>query len=312
MDFSMTVAYYIPQATVYGYAPNLGGNSFYAVVFALCALIQCYHICRFWQSWKTFSILTFVGCCGECCGYIGRLFLHKNPWNGAALPIQLVLLMVSPSFLAAALYTTLRTLRALVQHFGPEHTRLPERFWTWPFVTADLVGFFLQCGGGVVAAAGDRNPSLASVGNTIMIFGVSFQAAIMVLAGLLTADFALRIGRRHGAHVFADLPRDLKFFLSAMTAAFFLILTRCIYRIPELAGGVGGPLMRQEAEFMIFDGLLILLSAVLLSAVHPGIYAGALRDSKAHVYEVETPLVLNNRSETYDIEHEAGQCLQGR
>lgn len=215
------------EATVYGYAPNLGGNAFYAVVFALCALIQCYHICRFWRFWKTFSILTFVGCCGECCGYIGRLFLYKNPWNGAALPIQLVLLMVSPSFLAAALYTTLR---ALVQHFGPEHTRLPERFWTWPFVTADLVGFFLQCGGGVIAAAGDRNPSLASVGNTIMIFGVSFQAAIMVLAGLLTADFALRIGRRHGAHAFADLPRYLKIFLSAMTAAFFLILTRCIYR----------------------------------------------------------------------------------
>lgn len=215
------------EDTVYGYAPNLGGNAFYAVIFAICALIQCYHICRFWRSWKTFSILTFVGCCGECCGYIGRLFLHKNPWNGAALPIQLVLLMVSPSFLAAALYTTLR---ALVRHFGPEHTRLPERFWTWPFVTADLVGFFLQCGGGVVAAAGDRNPSLASVGNAIMIFGVSFQAVIMVLAGLLTADLALRIGRRHGARVFADLPRDLKIFLLAIMAAFLLILTRCIYR----------------------------------------------------------------------------------
>jgi hypothetical protein len=215
------------EDTVYGYAPNLGGNAFYAAVFAICALIQCYHICRFWRSWKTFSILTFVGCCGECCGYVGRLFLHKNPWNGAALPIQLVLLMVSPSFLAAALYTTLR---ALVRHFGPEHTRLPERFWTWPFVTADLVGFFLQCSGGVVAAAGDKNPSLASVGNAIMIFGVSFQAVIMVLAGILSADFAIRICKRHGTGVFTALQKNLKIFLLGMTAAFLLILTRCIYR----------------------------------------------------------------------------------
>ncbi|GAB1309933.1 Sphingoid long-chain base transporter RSB1 [Madurella fahalii] len=273
------------EATVYGYTPNLGGNAFYAVVFAICALAQCYYICRFWRLWKTFSILTLVGCVGECCGYIGRLFLHKNPWDGAALPIQLVLLMVSPSFLAAALYTTLRT---LVQYFGPEHTKLPARFWTWPFVTADLAGFFLQCGGGIVASMSDRYPSLGSIGNTIMIFGVSFQAAIMVVAGILAADFTLRIGRRHGADVFALLPRNLRIFLLAMTAAFFLILTRCIYRIPEMAGGVGGHLMRQEAEFMIFDGLLILLAVVLQTTVHPGIFASDTRDSTTQVYELKT------------------------
>ncbi|MAD82233.1 MAG: hypothetical protein CL912_04660 [Deltaproteobacteria bacterium] len=215
------------EDTVYGYTPNLGGNAFYAIVFAICALIQFYYIFRFWRAWKTFSVLTFIGCCGECCGYIGRIFLHKNPWDGAALPIQLVLLMVSPSFLAASLYTTMR---ALVRYFGPEHTRLPERFWTWPFVTADLVGFFLQCGGGVVAAAGDRIPSLADIGNAIMIFGVSFQAVIMLVAAVLTVDFAWRIVRRHVSRVFADLPRDLKIFLLAMMAAFLLILTRCVYR----------------------------------------------------------------------------------
>ncbi|KAH8881107.1 hypothetical protein GQ53DRAFT_832638 [Thozetella sp. PMI_491] len=259
------------EATVYGYVPNLGGNAFYAVVFAICALIQCYYIFRFWRLWKGFSVLTCVGCVGECCGYIGRLFLHKNPWNGAALPIQLVLLMVSPSFLAAALYTTLRK---LVQHFGPEHTRLPARFWTWPFVTADLLGFFLQCGGGILAAMGDANHTLASVGNTLMVFGVSFQAAIMVIAATLTADFALRISRRHGAYV-----------------------------IPEMAGGVGGTLMRQEADFMIFDGLMILLAVVLQSAVHPGIFAYAMQNSTVHLYELKAPLVLSDRPETHNLQY---------
>ena len=46
---------------------------------------------------------------------------------------------------------------------------------------------------------------------------------------------------------------------------------------------------------------LILLSAVLLSAVHPGVYAVTLQDSKAYVYE------LNDRSDTYGIEHGARQ-----
>jgi len=213
--------------SVYGYAPNLGANAFYAVLFALCALVQLYYSWKFWKLWKAFSILTFVGCLGESLGYIGRLFLHKNPWNGAALPIQLVLLMVSPSFLAAALYTILRK---LVRHFGQQNTFLPERFWTWPFVTTDLIGFVLQCGGGILSAAGEKTPSLASAGNTIMIFGVSFQAVIMLIAGSLSMDFALRVRRRQGKHVSAALPRDLKIFLWAMVAVFFFILTRCIYR----------------------------------------------------------------------------------
>lgn len=56
---------------------------------------------------------------------------------------------------------------------------------------------------------------------------------------------------------------------------------------------------------------LILLSAVLLSAVHPGIYAGALQESKAHVYELKAPLVLNDISGAYDIEYGAGQRVYG-
>jgi hypothetical protein len=63
-----------------------------------------------------------------------------------------------------------------------------------------------------------------------MIAGVTFQAVVMIIAGVLTVDFGMRIRRRQGAHVFKHLPRDLKVFLLSMTAAFLLILTRCIYR----------------------------------------------------------------------------------
>ncbi|KAF2006638.1 hypothetical protein P154DRAFT_529667 [Amniculicola lignicola CBS 123094] len=108
----------------------------------------------------------------------------------------------------------------------------------------------------------------------------------MVVAGLLAADFTLRIGRRHGAHVFSLLPRDVKTFLLAMTAAFFLVLTRCIYRIPLMAGGVGSRLMQQEAEFTTFDGLLILLAVVLQTVVHLGVFAAATLGT-TQVYELK-------------------------
>lgn len=217
------------ENTMYGYAPNLGANAFYFIVFAICALVQSFYIVRYWRLWKVYSIMTCLCCIGESGGYAGRMLLSKNPWNAAALPIQFVLLMISPSFLAAALYTTMRT---LVQHFGSEHTRLPARFWTWPFVTADMLGFFLQCAGGIIAAMGAEafSPALPTVGKAVMIFGVSFQALIMIIAGCLATDFALRLRRRRGSQVFARLQWRLKVFLLSMMAAFFFVLTRCLYR----------------------------------------------------------------------------------
>lgn len=215
------------EATTYGYAPSLGGNAIYAVIFAACALVQLFFVFRHWRLWKGYTILVCIGCIGECCGYVGRIFLHNNPWNGGAMSIQFVLLMVSPSFLAAALYMSLRT---LVNYFGPEHTRLPERFWTWPFVTADTVGFLAQCGGGILASIGERNPSLGTAGIIIMVTGVTFQAVVMGVAGCLATDFAIRFRRRQATGAFKSLPRNLQVFLLSMSAAFLLILTRCIYR----------------------------------------------------------------------------------
>lgn len=142
------------------------------------------------------------------------------------MPIQFVLLMVSPSFLAAALYMTLRR---LVQYFGPKHTWLPARFWTWPFVTADTVGFLAQCGGGILASMAERNPSLGRVGNIIMVTGVTFQAVVMGIAGSLAVDFALRFKRHHGTG-FCSLLKQMRIFLISLAGAFLLILARCIYR----------------------------------------------------------------------------------
>ncbi|CVK85800.1 uncharacterized protein FPRN_06452 [Fusarium proliferatum] len=266
------------EDTIYGYVPNMGGNAFFGVVFGICTLVQVYFLIRYWRLWKGFTILVLIGSLLECCGYAGRVLMSKNPWDGAATSIQFVLLMVGPSFLAAALYMTLR---ALVQYFGEQYTKLPARLWTWPFVTADMLGFFSQCVGGVMASMTEKYPSLGTVGRVIMVFGVTFQAVVMAIAGILAADFAFRMRRERGS-VFRHLDKDLNIFLISLTIVFFLVLTRCIYRIPELAGGVGGHMMRQEVEFMILDGCMIAISVILLSVIHPGIYATAIHGRADH------------------------------
>jgi hypothetical protein len=37
--------------------------------------------------------------------------------------------------------------------------------------------------------------------------------------------------------------------------AYVTVLIRCIYRLPEMAGGWGNALMRNEREFLLLDGM---------------------------------------------------------
>lgn len=54
------------EASVYGYLPNLGANSFFAVVFAILALIQIIEFVR-WKTWS-FGIVVTIGCIFETIG----------------------------------------------------------------------------------------------------------------------------------------------------------------------------------------------------------------------------------------------------
>ena len=47
----------------------------------------------------------------------------------------------------------------------------------------------------------------------------------------------------------------IKLFALAVGLAYITVLIRCIYRLPEMAGGWGNPLMRNEKEFLLLDGM---------------------------------------------------------
>lgn len=44
------------------------------------------------------------------------------------------------------------------------------------------------------------------------------------------------------------------------------------YRLPEFAGGWGNPLMRHETEFLILDGVMVLLGVIAFTVFHPGFW----------------------------------------
>ncbi|KAH8595311.1 RTA1 like protein-domain-containing protein [Bisporella sp. PMI_857] len=264
------------EKTVYGYYPSLGGNAIFAALFTLCAIAQL--VLGIKYRLKLYTTVVILGCAGEAIGYVGRIMMHSNPWTNTGFILQILLLIVSPSFLAAGLYLTLKH---LILHFGSQYSRLQPKFYTWLFITCDAIGFVTQmAGGGIQASASDGKGSSKAldIGNKIMIIGIAFQAATMAVCDILAIDYTQRLYRRRSKKDYSPLvtspkgPSAFTFYICCTTAAFVTILIRCIYRIPEMAGGWGSKLMRNEVEFMILDGCMIAIAAILMTVAFPGAY----------------------------------------
>jgi RTA1 like protein len=219
-------------------------------------------------------IVMVIGTFGEAVGYGGRIMMHSNPWSGAGFKTQICCLVLAPSFLAAGIYVTLKH---IVLYCGPEHSRLKPRLYPWTFITMDFGSIVLQAiGGGVAASAtvGDKRfRKLLDAGDGLIVAGIAFQVATMAICGLVMIDYYRRFHKAKKGSMATTaindgagseweknrsdphIKRNLRVFVSAITVAFVTIWIRCIYRLPEMAGGWGNGLMRKENEFLLLDGM---------------------------------------------------------
>lgn len=245
-----------------------------------------------------------LGVFGEMVGYIGRLIMHQNPWSNAGFETQICCLVLAPSFLAAGIYLTLKH---MVLYCGPEYSRIKARWYPWIFIGSDLGSIIVQAiGGGVAASAkNSTNPALLTAGDALIIAGISLQAVTMSVCGAVVLDFFLRRRKARtvemkteaGAEtegtvevnldaptlsndVYARSPLRFKIFCWAIGFSFFTILIRCVYRIPEMAGGWGNPRMRDEPVFLGLDGAMVALASIAFTAAHPGLMFPPMRKGK--------------------------------
>ncbi|KAL4782633.1 RTA1 like protein-domain-containing protein [Aspergillus varians] len=263
------------SATTYGYTPNLAANILFACIFGLTALLQI-AIGLKARSWAfTFSLA--AGCILELVGYIGRIQMHDNVWDKPAFRQQITCLILGPSFIAAGIYWSLKH---IVLFLGADKSRLRPGLYPWIFIGCDAGSIVLQAVGGGLAAAGDDDEGLVNAGNNIMVAGIAFQVVTMGICGLLGVDLVYRVWRRRGhgggegdgegreKHSLAD-GRRFYLFCAAEVWAYVTVLVRCIYRLPEMAGGWGNSLMQNEVEFLILDGAMVAVAVMALTVLHP-------------------------------------------
>ncbi|KAF2443078.1 RTA1-domain-containing protein [Karstenula rhodostoma CBS 690.94] len=264
------------EGTVYGYYPSLGWNVFFAAAFGLAFILQVGLGIRY-KTW-TYMIGVGLGCLGELIGYIGRIQMHNNPYDNNGFTIQIVLLIFSPAFLAAGIYLTLKH---IVINFGEQWSRLKPNWYTYIFIACDITSLVLQSAGGALAATADDNDQKAlDAGTDIMIGGIIFQVVVLAIFAAIVLEYSFRTYRRRSqlSPEALSLWSSTKFrlFVGAVVVAYFGILIRCIYRIPELMGGWANDIMRNEPEFIVLEGVMILVTVVAQTAFHPGWFFPAL------------------------------------
>lgn len=292
------------EGSLYGYYPSIGANGFFAGYFGLCLLIQLILGVRY-KTW-TYLIALGLGCLGELIGYIGRIMLYNNPFDSIGFQIQICCLIISPAFVSAGIYLTLKH---TIISLGECWSRFRPAMYTYIFIAGDLVSLLLQGAGGGIAATADSGSELQDVGTNLMIAGVIFQVVVLAIFGLCCSEYAIRT-YHHRDQVTCEAKALLhktsfRSFVFAIIVAYTGILIRCVYRIPELTGGWRSELMRDETDFIILEGVMIVVAVLALTVLHPGLCFPALANTigrkknalrKECIDEVSDVEMMSNRA----------------
>lgn len=240
------------EATTYGDYFNLGACIFFTVFFAICFIAQI-GIGAWGRTWS-FSIFLWIGTAFEIMGYGARISMTRigTVWNYPAFVIQLLMLILAPTMVAAAISVTFKW---IVIYLDPRYSVLKPKWYPWVFVGTDFISIIIQAVGGAVSAGATSgnvpNQKLLDAGTGLLVAGVAFQAANMAFCGGLMVIYWLRyragkkrgdimqgvrrrdsVGTEEGEAAATGLWPETKFqkYLYAIIIAYFAILIRCVYR----------------------------------------------------------------------------------
>jgi hypothetical protein len=126
-------------------------------------------------------------------------------------------------------------------------------------MTSNILPFLLQAIGAGMATTSIQNDTDSTLGTHLMISGLAFQAFTLALFGIFCTEYIVRVYNQPESinpdSVETRLTKRYRFFWAALSFSNTMILTSCIYRILELSGGWGSALMRNETNFVIFEGV---------------------------------------------------------
>jgi len=202
--------------------------------------------------------------------------------------MQITTLIIAPVFFSAAAYITLG---ALIRIVGRSSSILSPRMYVIIFSTADVVSLVVQAIGGGSASVASNRGTNTKPGTDIMVAGILFQLATMVIFVGFMLDFLRRALRM-------QKPANTDKVIVAMSLSILTIFIRSIYRSIELLQGWKGYLITHERYFIALDAAMMIIACGVYNVVDPAVLL-----PKVHAKDV----IEDNETESRDVDGEEAE-----
>ncbi|KAI0651906.1 RTA1 like protein [Trametes meyenii] len=263
----------------YGYLPSDPANKTFLILFVVTTLLHLAQATRA-RTWWLLPTVVLAGI-GEILGWAARTWSFYKPLNSDAYLMQTVALVIAPTPLIGALFITFGRLSG---RLGLQYSRISPRLYSRIFLTSDCVALLVQAaGGGIAASSDDRNVS--RMGSNIMLGGIVFQLVSLSIFCVLMAEYLIRrlrnkplrksvannsVDTLYDVSEESSIEKPMLYLAIGLCAETLFLYIRGVYRVIELADGWHGKVIQTQSLFIVFDGVMVLVTMLCLNLFHPG------------------------------------------
>ncbi|KAH3680410.1 hypothetical protein WICMUC_000341 [Wickerhamomyces mucosus] len=269
----------VEENNLYNFQPSFGGNLTMAIAMAIFTGLHA--VLGGWYRTWGFGVSYFMGCVLEFLGYIGRTLSSHNVDNVNDYLIQFICLTIAPCFIMAGIYYLLGKL--IIIH-GSQFSILKPRYYSYIFISFDVVSLIIQLVGAVMAGTEMEVNESGDKGTHITVAGLSFQVFSTTAFIIFYIYFIWKIKYLQRSQYqqledtdqfdsrFVDIrsSKNFRYYPYIIFLGTILVYVRCIYRVAELSEGWSGYLITHEIYFMILDALMMGLTILIFIVFHPG------------------------------------------
>ncbi|CAD0049543.1 unnamed protein product [Aureobasidium pullulans] len=279
-------AYTPLQRTAYGYVPSLAAGIVYCVLFGLSMFFHVFQAIKTRALW---NLVFAIGCLTEVLGWAARSWSNECPYNANAFLMQICTLIIAPTFFTAGIYVILGRMIAIA---GPGVSPIGPTWYLWIFCTVDVISLVIQAvgGGSAAVAFNSTPPGNTKVGTNIMVAGIDFQLASVVIFSVLFFLFLYRAAVKLSLPAFKN-DKDMKLLVLVTSFSILLIIMRSIYLAMSL---------RQNDTSLALDGAPMAALVIAFNILHPGVLINRVMAHNG-VSMAEKPSKRSSKSSNHDI-----------
>lgn len=202
------------EKNLYKYHLSYPANIIYFILYTIIFVYTALMIIKSRYHW--YNVTYFCGYGLEFIGFLGRIMCLNDVENYDAYLMQYISLTLAPAFIMGGIYFLFAQM--VIAH-GREYSVLKPMWYSYLFITCDVLSLLIQAGGGASASVASQKFQDTSPGTNTIIAGIVFQTFAMTIFVLFWFEFLNRLYFKNKSSIEGDYPykkRSIKNFLKLL------------------------------------------------------------------------------------------------